>query len=129
MTTEKRILVVDDEPSIRETLALAFSHHGYSVQTATNAMESLETMHRTPAEVLFLDLNLPGMTGLELCREVRKHWPWTISVAVTGYASLYELVDCREAGFEDYFVKPVVLADLLEAAEQAFKRIQRWKAR
>jgi DNA-binding response OmpR family regulator len=72
---------------------------------------------------------LPGMNGLELCREVRRQWPWAICIAVTGYASLFELVDCREAGFEDYFVKPVVLQELLEAAELACKKVERWKRR
>jgi CheY-like chemotaxis protein len=129
MTTDKRILVVDDEPSIRNTFATALRRSQYTVETAGSAEEALLVMERAPAEVLFLDLNLPGMNGLELCRQVRQNWPWSIAMAVTGYVSLFELVDCREAGFEDYFVKPVPLSDLLEAAEQAFKKIQRWKTR
>ena len=84
-------------------------------------------MHKTPAAVLFLDLNLPAMNGIELCREVHKDWPWIIAIAVTGYASLFELVNCREAGFEDYFIKPVEMKELLAAAEHAFKKLERWK--
>ena len=79
--------------------------------------------------VLFLDLNLPGMNGVDLCREIRKQYPMSIAYAVTGYASLFELSDCRDAGFEDYFTKPASLSDLLEAAEHAFKKLARWRKR
>ncbi len=126
---KQSILVVDDENSIRQQFAAVFSKAGYDVQSAGSAEEALRIMRKRPAEVLFMDLNLPAMNGLELCREVRKGWPWTIAVAVTGYASLFELVDCREAGFEDYFIKPVSLEELLSAAANAFKKIERWKQR
>jgi len=86
-------------------------------------------MAKTPFPVFFLDLNLPGMDGVALCRQIRKGWPMTICFAVTGYSSLFELSDCLEAGFEDYFTKPASLSDLLAAAEHAFKKIARWKKR
>lgn len=126
---DQTILVVDDEPLIRQQLAEALTSAGYAVRTAGNAQEALHLMHRKPADLLFLDLMLPGMNGVELCREVRRHWPWSIAIAVTGYASVFQLVDCREAGFEDYFVKPMRLADLRAAAATAFKKIARWRRR
>lgn len=127
--TEKKILVVDDEKQIRDIFEQFFSRSGYTVQTVESAEEALEIMKKTPFSVLFLDLNLPGMNGIELCRQISKNWPMAISHAVTGYASLFEIHDCREAGFEDYFTKPVNLSDLLEAAEHAFKKLERWKKR
>ncbi|MEW6263294.1 MAG: response regulator [Thermodesulfobacteriota bacterium] len=126
---EKRIMVVDDEKEIREIFEETFSKAGYSVQTAESAEEALDIMNRNPAWVLFLDLNLPGMNGVELCRRIRRDWPLAIAYAVTGYASLFEVSDCREAGFEDYFTKPVSLSDLLETADHAFKKTERWKKR
>ncbi len=126
---DKRILVVDDEKQICDLFSQVFSKAGYSVQTAESAEEALEIMAKTPFPVLFLDLNLPGMNGVELCRQIRKGWSMTICFAVTGYASLFELSDCRDAGFEDYFTKPASLSDLLAAAEHAFKKIERWKKR
>lgn len=126
---ERKILVVDDEAGIRELFTRTFATGGYSVRSAGDATEALEIMRANPAEVIFLDLNLPGMNGIELCRELRKNWPWTILIAVTGYASLFELLDCREAGFEDYFTKPVNLEDLLKAAEAAFAKVERWRSR
>lgn len=125
--SEQRILVVDDEEQLREMYARAFAKAGYAVQTAGSAEEALEIQRQTPFSVMFLDLNLPGMNGVELCRHIRTSWPMTIPYAVTGYASLYELTDCRDAGFEDYFTKPASIADLLKAADYAFGKLKRWK--
>jgi len=126
---ERKILVVDDEEQIREMFGQAFSRAGYTVQTAESAEEAIEIMRKSPFWVLFLDLKLPGMNGVELCRQIHQDWPMAISYAVTGYASLFELSDCRDAGFEDYFTKPVDLSDLIDAAEHAFKKLDRWKKR
>jgi len=124
---EKRILVVDDEPQIRNMYSQMFSTAGYEVTTAESAETALELFKKELFWVIFLDLNLPGMNGIELCRQIRKEYPMAICYAVTGYVSLFELSDCREAGFEDYFTKPVNLSDLLDAAEHAFKKLARWK--
>ena len=126
---DKRILVVDDEEMIRDIYRQAFGGAGYQVTTAESAEEALEAMKASPYLVLFLDLNLPGMNGVELCRRIRADWPMAIPYAVTGYARLFELHACREAGFEDYFIKPAELSDLLDAAQHAFKKLARWKAR
>lgn len=126
---ENRILVVDDEKQIRDMYSQLFARAGYEVTTAESAEEALEIIKKEPYWVLFLDLNLPGMNGVDRCREIRRQYPLAISHAVTGYASLFELSDCREAGFEDYFTKPASLSDLLEAAGHAFKKLARWKKR
>ncbi len=125
--SQKRIMVVDDEDEIRRLYASFFSKAGYDVTTAASAEEALEIIRQSPFWVYFLDLNLPKMDGVELCRQIRRDWPLAICYAVTGYASLFELADCREAGFEDYFTKPASLADLLNAANDAFLKLDRWK--
>ncbi len=126
---EKQLLVVDDEQHILDMYEQVFSRAGYMVRTAKSAEEALELLQKERCWVMFLDLNLPGMNGIELCRRIRKDYPMTIPYSVTGYASLYDLNECREAGFEDYFVKPASMSDMLEAAEHAFKKLQRWKKR
>ncbi len=126
---ERRILVVDDEQQIREMYTQVFSRAGYTVQAAESAEEALEIVRNKPYWVLFLDLNLPGMNGIELCSQIRKDFPMAIPIAVTGCASLFELTDCRDAGFEDYFIKPVSLQELLDVAASAFKKLERWKSR
>ncbi len=127
---EEKILVVDDEEQIRQMLEMAFTRAGYAARTAESAEEALEILKKSPTYmILFLDLNLPGMDGLDLCRRIRKDWPMAIPYAMTGYASLYELSDCRDAGFEDYFTKPVTLSDLVRAADNAREKLERWRNR
>jgi CheY-like chemotaxis protein len=126
---EKKLLVVDDEQMICDLYTATFSLAGYTVRTANSAEEALEILKKEKYWVMFLDLNLPGMNGIDLCRNIRQAYPMVIAYAVTGYTSLFHLNECREVGFEDYFSKPVSMKDLLEAAEIAFKKIDRWKGK
>ena len=127
--SEKKILVVDDEVHVRDMLEQAFSKAGYTVRLAESAEETLDILKDEKIQVMFLDLKLPGMNGLKLCRKIRKDFPIAIIHAITGYASLFEPADCREAGFDDYFIKPVDLEVLFKAAQDAFEKIDRWKKR
>jgi DNA-binding response OmpR family regulator len=124
---KKRILLVDDEVAVLKMMTKAFTRAGYEVETAESAEEAMELIKTYKYMVFFLDLNLPGMNGIDLCRRIRKNNPLTILYAVTGFATTFEVFDCRQAGFEDYFTKPVELKKLLEAAEQAFQKLARWK--
>ncbi len=126
---DKNILVVDDEEAIRGVFEQAFQKAGYIVHCAESAEEALEVLKQDNIQVMFLDLNLPGMNGTDLCKQIRKDKPIAIIHAVTGYTSLFELTDCREAGFDDYFTKPVDLKSLYKAAEDAFEKLDRWKER
>ena len=127
--TQNKILVVDDDESIRDMLEQAFSRAGYLVRSTESAEAAVELLKDDKIHVMFLDLNLPGMNGVELCRQIRRDMPMAIIHAVTGYASLFELSDCRDAGFDDYFHKPVSLESLLKAAKDAFEKLDRWKKR
>ena len=121
------ILIVDDEKAILNMFTLAFSKKGYQVRSAENAEEALEILKTEKIHVMFLDLNLPGMNGIELCQAIKKEMPMAIVYALTGYASLFELSDCRDAGFDDYYKKPVSISKLLEAAKTGFEKIERWR--
>ncbi len=122
-----KILVVDDEKAIINLLKQAFSRAGYTVMPAESGEEALEVLEKEDMSVMFLDLNLPNMNGIDLCRRIKKDKPMSVVFAVTGYASLFELAECREAGFDDYFKKPVDIKTLVKAAGEAFERIERWK--
>ncbi len=124
---EKRILVVDDEESICMLLKSALCAKGYEVVTVNSALEALELLEQQTILVMFLDLNLPDMNGVELCRKIIKQNPLSIAYAITGYASHFELANCKEAGFEDYFKKPVSLKNIYKSAENAFEKLERWK--
>ncbi len=122
-----RMLVVDDEGAIREAFVAGFTNEGYSVLSVGSAAEALEVLSEKQVDVIFLDLHLPDMNGVELCKKIKAQNPVACVFAVTGHRSLFELADCREAGFEDYFVKPIRLRLLLNAAQGAFERLERWK--
>lgn len=126
MTNEK-LLVVDDEKAIIYLLEQGFSKAGFEVFSAQNAEQALEVIEKEKIHVYFLDLKLPRMGGIELCRQIKKNVPMSIIYALTGYASLFELAECIDAGFYDYFKKPVNLSTLIQAAQTAFEKINRWK--
>lgn len=125
---EKKILVVDDVPSVLRLLNQVFTKAGYKVRTAESAEEAINIFEDEKILVMFFDLNLPDMNGIELCRKIKKQLPISIIYAITGYASLFDLSDCREAGFEDYFTKPINVSVLVKKADQAFEKIERWKS-
>ncbi|MCD4720228.1 MAG: response regulator [Desulfobacula sp.] len=124
---QNKILIVDDEKAITILMEQIFSRAGYEVKSAGSGEEALELLKKDKIQVMFLDLNMPGMDGIELCKAIRKDMPMAMIFAVTGYASLFQLSDCREAGFDDYFKKPVKIKTLLATAENAFEKINRWK--
>ena len=124
---QNKILIVDDEKAIVSLMEQAFSRAGFEVRSAQSGEEALELLKQNRIQVMFLDLNMPGMDGIQLCKEIRKDMPMAMIFAVTGYASLFELTDCREAGFDDYFKKPVNIKTLVKTAEDALEKINRWK--
>jgi CheY-like chemotaxis protein len=123
----RKIMVVDDDEGVRALLAAAFGGAGYTVFPVGAAEEALGLVTRENIQVAFIDLQLPGMSGLELCRKIRKDRAVDILFALTGYASVFDLVECREAGFDDYFTKPFDPAALVKIAHDAFVRLDRWK--
>jgi len=124
---EPKILLVDDEVEILAMLQEALSMRDYTVITAENAEKALEVLARESVMVMFLDLNLPGMSGIDLCRKILKDNQIAIINALTGYSNIYGLLECRGAGFDDFFIKPVSLKTLFKAVEDAFEKIDRWQ--
>ncbi|MDP8208057.1 MAG: response regulator [Candidatus Electryonea clarkiae] len=123
----KRILVVDDEEGIRDILDKVFTKAGYEVKTAEDAETGLDILEKELFPLMFLDLQLPGMNGIDLCRRVRKEHPTAILIAMTAYASVFQIVEARDAGFDDYFLKPFKIDDFLAAAEESFRKLERWR--
>lgn len=119
---EKKVLIVEDEQPIRELFEAALKHKGYTVYSTETGEQALELLEQEAIPVMFLDISLPGMSGIDLCRQVIKKTPDTIAYAVTGYASTYKSSECKAAGFDDYFSKPLPLETLFTAARDAFER-------
>ncbi len=125
MVDEKKILVIDDEDTIREILEKAFCKAGYCVRLATGAKEALEILRKEYIPVIFIDLGLEIMNGFELCGHIRKDSPSAFIYALTGYAALFSPHEIRGAGFDDYFSKPISINTLYKVAKDSFEKIQR----
>jgi DNA-binding response OmpR family regulator len=124
-----KILVVDDEASIRELFSAVFIEADYEVIAAEGGEQALKILQLEDIDVIFLDLKLFGMNGIELCRQIRETKPISIIYAMTGWAPLFEIEECREAGFDDYFEKPLDMDMLVKLVAEAFARLNRWKRR
>jgi DNA-binding response OmpR family regulator len=124
-----KILVVDDEASIRELFSTVFTEADYEVIAAESGTQALKILQLEDIDVIFLDLKLFGMNGIELCRQIRETKPISIIYAMTGWAPLFEIEECREAGFDDYFEKPLDMDMLLKLVAESFARLNRWKKR
>ena len=126
---KRKILVVDDESSVRELFFTVFTEADYEVNTAEGAEQALKILQLENIDIIFLDLKLFGINGIELCRKIRETKPVSIIYAITGWSPLFEIEECREAGFDDYFEKPLDMDMLLKLVAEAFARIDRWKKR
>lgn len=122
---EKKILIVDDEDVICEMIGEILTNKGYKVRSATSAEECLDILKDEDIPVIFLDLRLPGMSGVELCRKMREKGSDAIIYAITGYSSRYAAEECMKAGFDDFFTKPVKIEILDKAAREAFDYLKK----
>jgi CheY-like chemotaxis protein len=120
---ENPILVVDDDISVLTVLAEMLAAGGYSIYKAESGAEALEILNNTDINVMFLDLNMPEMTGLELCGIIRKNQPDAVITAVTGFSDRYSQADIEQAGFNKILYKPVNIKKLYETAEAAFNKL------
>jgi len=103
-----RVLLVDDERDIREVVGAMLEEVGLQVESATSAEEALERVRARRYDLVMLDWNLPGMTGIELCRLIRKD-PAISTIPVlflTAHAAPQDIVEAFASGADDYVVKP-----------------------
>ena len=121
-----KILVVDDQESIQQLMKDILTEAGYHVECAFNGEEALNKLKNEDFHVFFIDLQLPGMDGLELCRRIRKERIAECIYAITGFTSVYDFLECRKAGFDDYFAKPLDIQLISKAADEGFEKIVRW---
>ncbi len=106
-TRKPRILIVDDEPNIRQGLAEALDDQGYEIQQAPSGETALELLRLTPFDLVLVDLVMEEMDGIEVLREVNRHWPQTEVVIITAYGTIETAVKALKEGAYDYLTKPI----------------------
>ncbi len=106
-----RILTVEDDERIRTAVKLALEDEGWVVEEATDGEEAIVSFQRTPADVVLIDIMLPGIDGFEVCRQVRRLSDVPI-IMVTARNDTHDVVAGLEAGADDYLVKPFAPKEL-----------------
>lgn len=116
------ILIVDDEPQIRRVLRTTLSAQGYEVQDARSGEEALDRVREDHFDLLLLDVNMPGMGGLEACRELRANSDVAI-IMLTVRSDESDKVAALDAGADDYVTKPFSMPELLARIRAALRRL------
>ena len=106
MDKTTRIMVVDDEEIVRESFFHWFKKYGHTVETAASGFEALEKLQQSPFQVMFVDIKMPGMDGIELLEKVKQEYPDIIVVIITAYGSIESAVKAMRIGASDYLLKP-----------------------
>jgi len=119
--TSAKILVVDDAPQVRRVMRTSLTAQGYTVYEARNGEEALESLRSTPADLILLDVNMPGMDGLAACREIRRTSAVPI-IMLTVREAERDKVAALDAGADDYVVKPFGMPELLARIRAALRR-------
>jgi len=118
----RAVLVVDDEPTLRETLAEALAADGLEVVTAADGREALERFRSSKPDLVLLDLMLPGLSGIEVCRILRRESSVPI-IMLTARDSEIDKVVGLELGADDYVTKPFSLRELLARVRAQLRRL------
>jgi two-component system response regulator MprA len=106
------VLVVDDEPAIRESLERALALESYAIALAADGEAALNRLAESPVDAVVLDLAMPGIDGIEVCRRLRRAGDRTPVLILTARDAVADRVDGLDAGADDYLVKPFALAEL-----------------
>jgi two-component system, OmpR family, response regulator MprA len=115
------VLLVEDDPAVRGAVERALRHAGHQPALATDGIRALEQVTAVPYDAVVLDLGLPGLDGLEVCRRLRAAGNQVPVLMLTARAAVAERVSGLDAGADDYLVKPFALDELL-ARLRAFER-------
>lgn len=107
-----RILLVDDEPAFVAALSRRLGHLGARVYTAEGGVEAWAVLESGPVDVVLLDMNMPDLNGIETLKIIRKNFPATAVIVLTGEGDMTRHMQSLEAGAFDYLLKPVPLERL-----------------
>jgi DNA-binding NtrC family response regulator len=121
--TKKRILVVDDDESLRRVMQVQLQQSGYEVTTAASGDEAFKRLAAAPVDLVLTDLKMPGMSGLELLKRIRAEYPEAVVILITAFGTIETAVEAMRSGAYDYITKPVNLDELKLVLNRALEHL------
>ena len=121
--TNGRILVVDDDPSLRRVLQVQLEQEGYDVAVTASAQQTLSVLQVRHFDLVITDLRMSGMSGLELLKHARLQYPQTIIIILTAFGTVDTAVDAMKAGAYDYLTKPVHPDEMSVVVRRALEHV------
>jgi DNA-binding response OmpR family regulator len=121
-----RILVVDDDPSIRKFVQVNLEARGYTVLTAGDGEEALRSIDEELPDLIILDIVMPKLDGIEVCKRVRK-WSSVPIIMLSARDNVQDKALCLDSGADDYLTKPFSLIELITRVKVVLRRTQNKK--
>jgi len=127
MGESTRILVVDDDESIRKVLSIILEEEGYAVDTAKNGKEAINKSNEKFYNLALIDIRLPDIQGIELLTKIRGTVPKMRKIIITGYPSLQNAVEALNRGADAYVMKPFEMEKVLKTIKEQLRKQQEEK--
>ena len=125
MDDKTKILVVDDEEVVRRSHIRTLASIHCDVEVVRDGSEALQVMEQRPADVVLLDLRMPGMDGMSVLRMIKQRWPETEVVIITGYPNIDTAKEAVRLGAYDYLAKPLGPDEVINVANGAMTQ-KKW---
>ncbi len=117
------ILILDDEPIVSKRLKPSLQKKGYRVETYTDSLTALQRVRDQRFDIVITDLKMEGVDGMEFLTEVKKLWPETEVIVITGFATMDTAKESFQKGIFDFLAKPFKLSEINEVIERAKEKI------
>ncbi len=126
---EFHVLLVDDEVEFLETLVKRLKKRNLRISSSTNGEQALQRLKEAPVDVVVLDVKMPGMSGIQALKEIKRICPLVEAIMLTGHANMEVAIEGMELGAFDYLMKPIDIDELLYKLQDAYKKksIQEYK--
>src|SRR5262249_43742555 len=103
----ERILIVEDDENLRRVMHIQLNREGYETSSAADSEQAIPILEKSPQDLVITDLNLPGISGIELLKKVRVEYPETAVIVMTAFGTVQTAVEAMKAGAYDYITKPI----------------------
>jgi DNA-binding NtrC family response regulator len=128
MNNKSSVLIVDDEEIVRRAHLRSLERSGCEARAAEDGARAIHEMEQHPADVILLDLRMPGLDGMDVLKTIKQRWPDSEVVVITGYPTIESAKEAVRLGACNYIAKPVGPDDVIKAANEAMTQ-KRWALR